>query len=100
MDFAEIKHKQFSFVYITTKDCNVCKVLQPQLREMAQKYSKADFELIELDDHPAAAGEFMAFAVPTFIVYSDGKELLRASRNLDLYDIETKLYKYYKMIFD
>lgn len=100
MDFNKIQQKQFSFIYITTKNCNVCKVLQPQLRKLAASFPKAEFHLIQLDDTPAAAGEFMAFSVPTFLVYSEGKELLRSSRNLDLYEIETKLKRYYSMLFE
>lgn len=42
----------------------------------------------------------MNFAVPTFIVISEGKELMRASRNFDLYEIEIKLKKCYKLIFE
>lgn len=99
MDFKELKQRKFSFVYITTKDCNVCKILQPKLRKLAESFPKANFELLELDKYPQAAGEFICFTVPTIIVFSEGKELLRASRNLDLTEIEYKLTKFYNLIF-
>ncbi|MCK4956214.1 MAG: thioredoxin family protein, partial [Candidatus Cloacimonetes bacterium] len=79
MTYDNLKQEKFSFVYITTKSCNVCKVLQPKLRELAQSYSGSTFHLIELDEYQDAAGFFMAFSVPTFLVYSEGSEIIRTA---------------------
>jgi len=100
MDFEALKQEKFSFIYITTKNCNVCKVLQPRLRELAKNYKSSKFHLIELDDHKEAAGFFMAFSIPTFLVYSEGSELIRTARHLNIDEIRTKLNRYYQMIFD
>ena len=94
MDF-----EKFSFIYITTKNCNVCKILQPKLRELAESYQSFTFHLIELDNHKEAAGFFMAFSVPTFLVYSEGSELIRTARNLNINEIKIKLNRYHQMIF-
>ena len=99
MDFEELKQEKFSFIYITTKDCNVCKVLQPKLRELSKNFQDSTFHLIELDIHKEAAGIFMAFSVPTFLVYSEGSELIRTARHLNINEIETKLNRYHQMIF-
>ena len=95
-----LKQEEFTFIYITTRDCNVCKVLQPKLRELAKSYPNSTFHLIELDDHKEAAGYFMAFSIPTFLVYSEGKELIRTARHLDMEEIKYKLDRYYEMLFD
>ena len=100
MNFEKLKQKKFSFIYITTKDCTVCKVLQPKLRELAKRYQNSTFHLIELDDYKEAAGFFMAFSVPTFLVYSEGSELIRTARHLNINEIKTKLDRYHQMIFD
>ena len=100
MDFNKLKQEKFSFIYITTKNCNVCKVLQPKLRELAKSYHQSAFHLIELDDHKEAAGFFMAFSVPTFLVYSQGQELIRTARHLNIDEIKTKLNRYHQMIFE
>ena len=100
LDFNKLKQEKFSFIYITTKNCIVCKVLQPKLRELAKHYPGSTFHLIELDDHKEAAGFFMAFSVPTFLVYSEGSELIRTARHLNIDEIRTKLNRYYQMIFD
>lgn len=99
MNVENFKQEEFSFVYITTKSCNVCKVLQPKLRDLAKNFTKAKFHLIELDDHPEAAGLFMAFSIPTFIVYSEGRELIRTARHININEVENKLKKYYNLMF-
>ena len=98
MNFADFKQEFFSFIYITTKDCNVCKVLHPKIKEIAEVYEKATFHYIDLDSHRNAAGFFMAFSVPTLLVYSNGNELLRVARHLDLNEIKIKLDKYYNLL--
>jgi thiol-disulfide isomerase/thioredoxin len=98
-DFDNMIGEDFSFVYITSEGCNVCKVLAPKLEEMAEKFPKSSFHRISLDYNQLAKSKFMAFAIPTLVVYSGGQELLRSSRHVDLYDVETKLTRYYEMIF-
>ena len=100
MDFEALQQEKFSFIYITTKNCNVCKILQPKLRKLAKSYLSSTFHLIELDDHKEAAGFFMAFIVPTFLVYSQGQELIRTARHLNIDEIRTKLNRYHQMIFE
>lgn len=100
MDFKALIQEKFAFIYITTKDCKVCKVLQPKLRELAKKYQGCTFHLIELDDYKDAAGFFMAFSVPTFLVYSEGSELIRTARHLNIDEIRIKLNRYHQMIFN
>jgi|AntAceMinimDraft_10_1070366.scaffolds.fasta_scaffold142204_2 thiol-disulfide isomerase/thioredoxin len=99
IEFEKMKQDKFSFVYITTKNCNVCKVIQPQMRKLARSYSASKFHLIELDDQKEASGFFMVFSVPTILVYSESKELIRTSRHLNFDDIKMKLDRYYEMIF-
>lgn len=100
IDYQKLKQKKFSFIYITTKNCNICKIIQPKLRELTKDYKGATFHLIELDDDKEASGFLMVFAVPTILVYSEGKELIRAGRHLNIDEIKAKLDRYYKMIFD
>jgi len=100
VDFEKLKQEKFSFIHITTKDCNVCKVLKSKLINLADKFEKSTFHSISLDDHEDAAGFFMAFTIPTFLVYSKGRELIRTGRNLNVDEIYTKLNRYHQMIID
>ncbi len=98
MDYYAMKQSDFAFVYLTTKACNVCKILEPKLRELAKGYPKVEFHKIFLDENENAKGEFMAFTVPTFIVFSQGKELVRTARHISILELKEKLDRYYQMI--
>ena len=100
MNFEELKQEKFSFIYIITKDCNVCKVLKPKLLGLAESYEGSTYHSIYIDDHKDVAGFFMAFSVPTFLVFSEGRELMRSARHLDMEEIKNKLDRYYEMIFE
>ena len=99
IEFEKMKQDKFSFVYITTKNCNVCKVIQPKMKKLAKSYSGSKFHLIKLDDQKEASDFFMVFSVPTILVYLEGKELIRTGRHLNFDDIKMKLDRYYGMIF-
>ena len=100
MDYEKLKLGKFSFIYLTTENCNVCKILQPKLRQLTKTYKESTFNLIDLGVNNDAAGFFMTFSIPTFLVYSEGKELIRESRHMDLEEIKLKLDRYYEMIFE
>lgn len=99
INYKNIKLEDFSFVYLTTKTCNVCKVLEPKLRKLAEDYPNSTFHKILLDEHEDAKGEFMAFTIPTFLVFSDEKELIRSARQISIHETKEKLDRYYQMIF-
>ncbi|HPR17382.1 MAG TPA: thioredoxin family protein [Candidatus Cloacimonadota bacterium] len=95
-----IKQGKFSIVYLTTEDCQVCEIILPRIEKMIAVFPQADFQLIKLDDVPEAAGSFLTFSVPTLLVYSNGAELLRFSRYLDVERIGMQMKKYYDLIFE
>ncbi len=99
MDLENLKHKDLSVIYITSKDCNVCKVIYPKLENLLAKFEKSEFVRLETDDYPQVAGEFMIFSVPAVLIFSNGRELYRAARYLDLQEIEQIITDYYSKIF-
>ena len=98
MNFEQIKQENFVFVYLTTKTCNVCSVLQPKILALVAEFDNATFHQIYLDEFPKATGIFMTFAVPTLIVYSKGQEILRASRQMSIDNIRGRLLRIYKLL--
>ncbi|WP_319200856.1 thioredoxin family protein [uncultured Ilyobacter sp.] len=99
MNLQQLKNKDFSFVYISREECSVCHALHPKIKKLSEKYRKASFQKIDLDEFPQAAGEFMVFSIPALIVYSRGKELYRGARFFNLSELEIQLYRYYNSIF-
>ena len=95
--FNEKKDKNILLLaYFSHDECNVCKVLKPQVKELAEKYN-ISFEYINVKESPDIAGQFMVFAVPTIILFIEGREGQRYGRHLSLKELEATLDKYAKL---
>lgn len=87
--------------YLSTPQCNVCKVLKPKVMEMLEnEFPKMEFNYIDLDEAKEIAGQLSVFSVPTILIYFDGKETIRASRNVNIEVLRDQINRYYKMLFE
>ncbi len=69
-------------LYFSTPQCNVCKVLRPKLTALfAEHYPEIHNCYVDTTVTPEISGQYSVFAVPTIILFLDGKEFVRKSRN-------------------
>lgn len=94
------KHRAVCF-YLSTPECNVCKVLKPKVIEMLESdFPEIKFQYVDLNEAKEISGQLSVFAVPTILVYFEGKETIRASRNVHLNELREQIGRYYEMIFN
>jgi hypothetical protein len=46
------------------------------------------------------AGQYRVFTIPTLLIYFEGKEQLRYSRNISIHQLEESLSRPYLMVFE
>ncbi|MBK7631693.1 MAG: thioredoxin family protein [Ignavibacteriales bacterium] len=93
------KHNAVCF-YLSTPECNVCKVLKPKVLEMIKiDFPKINFCYVDLNEAKEISGQLSVFSVPTILVYFEGKETIRISRNVHLQELWEQISRYYKMMF-
>lgn len=85
--------------YFTTKDCNLCKSLYPKIETLLKDYPEINGLKIETDEDPSFVGTYKVFLVPTIILFINGKETLRESRNVSVFELDGKIKRYYDMLF-
>ncbi len=96
-----IQNEDAVMVYFSGEFCGVCKVLQPKIKDAFQKsFPKIKQVYISADEYKQTAIEFGVFAVPTIIVYFDGKEHQRKSRNLSVVGFVEELQRPYGLFFN
>ncbi|KAL1824558.1 hypothetical protein DCAR_0312631 [Daucus carota subsp. sativus] len=61
----------------SAKWCGPCKMMEPALRGMADKYPNVDFIKIDVDELSDVAREFGVQAMPTLVLMKQGKEIER-----------------------
>ena len=87
-------------VYFSTKECNVCKVLKPKVEEMfGNEFPKVKLCYVETNEQPEIAAQSRIFAVPTIVVYFEGKEFLRKSRNFGIDELKAEIKRPYSILF-
>jgi len=87
-------------VYFSTDACSVCHVLKPKVEELIQtKFPKVKLAYIKSDELPEIAAQNQVFTAPTLLVFFDGCEYIRKSRNIGLSELEKELDRLYSMMF-
>lgn len=86
--------------YLSTRECNVCKVLKPKVIELIEnEFPQINFFYVDLNNAKEIVGQLSVFAVPTILIFFDGKELIRTSRNVSLEQLREQIKRYYHLIF-
>ncbi len=94
-----IKEKPAVMLYFSAPDCGVCGVLKPKLFEaLSSEFPKFETLNIDISLIPEAGGHFGVFAAPTVIVYLDGKEFLRKSRNMSVGEVIEEIRRPYDIM--
>jgi len=97
LEFQEIyQEKAASLFYFSHDDCSVCKVLKPKVNELLlSNFPKIKMYYIDIRKTPEISGQNSIFAVPTILVYMDGQEIIRKSRNIGLGELQEMIKKPY-----
>ena len=84
--------------YFTTTNCSLCKDLYPKIENMLEDYPKITGIKAESDIDQRIVGEYKVFMVPTVILFIQGKETIRLSRNISVSELKSKIDRYCEML--
>lgn len=86
-------------LYFSSPGCGVCQVLKPKLTEaLIQEYPAFHIESIDISANPEIASHFTVFAIPTVLVFFEGKEFVRKSRNMSVGEVIESLRRPYTLM--
>ena len=94
----EIEHvlnQDFVMVIAKSHTCSACKTILDMMKRSVPNLDQIDIYNIYVDDNDEFRGKHLIFSVPTVLIFSNGKELLRESRYIN-YDKITRLIDLYK----
>ena len=83
-----IKDNLAVMLYFSAPTCNVCKALKPKLVD-AIETNFDQFEIVSVDvsETPDISSHYSVFAIPTVLVFLDGREFLRKSRHMSIAEV-------------
>jgi thiol-disulfide isomerase/thioredoxin len=94
-----INSGKMRMLYLSRPACGVCTAIKPKLMEILNKYPAIESAYINMDLIPESAGEYSIFTIPGILFFIDGKEVIREARYISLEEIETRIERYYNMLF-
>lgn len=101
-EFLKMKEEEPALLaYFSTQACNVCKVLKPKVAELIQnEFPKIKMAYVKSDVLPEVAAQNQVFAAPTILVFIDGREYIRKSRNIGIGELQQEIERPYTMMFE
>ena len=86
-------------LYFSAPTCNVCHALKPKLlNAFESNFSELKVISIDISETPEIASHFGVFAIPTLLVYLDGKEFLRKSRHMSVDQVVEEIKRPYDIM--
>ena len=94
-----IKEELAVMLYFSAPSCNVCHALKPKLIE-AFETNFEQFKIISIDisETPEVSSHFGVFAIPTLLLFLDGKEFLRKSRHMSVGEVVEAIRRPYEIM--
>ena len=93
-------HRALLF-YFSTASCAVGESLEPKVKNLvSEKYPKIIFCLIDMNASPELCASLQVFVEPSILLFVDGKEFIRLSRNIGLVPLEKSISRIYQLAFD
>lgn len=94
-----IRSESMVLVYLSRPDCGVCRSLKPKVMDLLVEYPGITSYYVDLDENPAAAGEYSVFTIPGILVFVDGKETVREARYVSVEQLDRRIGRIYDLRF-
>ena len=96
-----IENEKGVLLYFSSDSCSVCKVLKPKVAQLLrEKFPKMAMRYVDTELSPVISGQFRVFTIPTILIWFEGKEQVRFSRNISIHQLEESISRPFSMVFD
>jgi len=94
-----IKENVAVMVYFSAPTCNVCHSLKPKLlEELNKNFSEFEVQSVDISVEESIAPHFDVYAIPTVLIFLDGKEFVRKSRHMSVSEVMDEIRRPYEIM--
>ncbi len=94
-----IKEDLAVMLYFSAPGCNVCHALKPKLIDAFEtNFDQFKIITVDISETPEISSHFGVFAIPTVLVFLDGKEFLRKSRQMSVGEVVEAIRRPYEIM--
>lgn len=94
-----ISENEMVILYFSNKVCGACEVIRNKVERLLESYSKVKNIEIEGEKQIELATMNNVFSFPLLILFVNGKETIRVGRNIDIFEFENTIKRYYDILF-
>ena len=94
-----INENELVILYFSNKVCGACEAIRSKIERILKSYSKVKSIELEGEKQIELAAINNVFSFPLIILFVNGKETIRVGRNIDLFEFENIIKRYYEMLF-
>ena len=104
MELNEIQHLIATtpavMLYFYNDSCAPCKILRPKVQSLVEsEFPKLEFMLVDAEQSAESSAYFSIFSSPVILVFFEGKEYIRESKNIAINELHNKIERIYNMAF-
>lgn len=101
-DFDQVIAKNLGVLFFfSTFSCSVGEALEPKVIQLLEnKFPKIPFYFVDMNALPAIASQNSVFVEPTILVFFEGKESIRNSRNISVQILSDSISRLYNLAFE
>ena len=101
-DFSNlIRENRGVLFYFSTVSCSVGEAVEPKVRQLlSEKYPKLIYCTVDMNVSPELCVLNQVFVEPTILLFLEGKEAMRVSRNIGMIQLENSLSRLYQLAFE
>lgn len=94
-----LQHNDAVMLYFSAPTCNVCHALKPKLVEaIMAEFPAFVIESVDISQTPEIASAFSVFAIPTVLIFFQGREFLRKSRHMSVGEVLSDIRRPYELM--
>jgi thioredoxin 1 len=83
---------KWQMLYFTGTGCQVCKVLEPMVREMmTERFPQIEYRVIDVSGEMELAASHTVFTVPAILLLFESREYLREIRIISVPQLASKI---------
>ncbi len=90
----KVIEKDFVMIIAKTHTCNTCKQINEHLKNTIHRLDDIEHYQVFIDDVDQFRGSHVIFSVPTVLIFSNNKEMLRESRFVNTQKINRLIDNY------
>lgn len=97
----ELKNQTAVLIYFSGIGCNVCHSLKPKIEELFKNdFPKVKEFYLDIEEDKEIAIKFNIFAIPTILLFLEGKEFIREGRMVSISQLKEKIARPYSIMME